>query len=272
MNTSRKILYRGELVNPILETHALSPFFNYGQGFFETVLYEKGKLHLFERHLDRMRKTASDFSFRIDFDEIREEKILSYLESENLAGHCSRVKILYAPVADQGRWDTVVTATTYTRPINDFVLSLHDEIRDTSLNRHKSLNYGFNLHWREHYRKKENSDEVLFLNREGNVLEGSYTNVLFVKANELFYTGKQQNYLQGIMQERVLETAERAGLKPVALDRGISPERLKDADEVLVCNSLMLVKRVRKILFRDGVRRWETTTEESYSEILSGLV
>lgn len=262
-NRRRAVLYRGELSSPSIETNAISPFFNYGRGFFETVLYENGKLHLYDRHLERMRKTASDFSFRIDFDEIREDKILSYLESENLAGNCSRVKILYAPVADPGRWDTVVTASPYTRPVNDFVLSIHDEIRDISLNRYKSLNYCFNLHWRELYRKKENSDEVLFLNREGNVLEGSYTNILLVKGNRLFYTGQEQNYLKGIMQERTLEIAWSAGLKIEPMDEGIPLEWLKEADEVMVCNSLMLVKKVNKMIFggkspMPGVRKWET--------------
>ena len=272
----RAVLYRGELSNPAILSNALSPFFNYGKGFFETVLYDRGKLQLWDKHLERMRQTCGNFSIRLDYSEISEEKIYSFLESENLTGHCSRVKILYAPVKDPGRWDTVVIASPYTPPLKDFVLSVHDEVCDTVLNRYKSLNYGYNLHWRDHYNRMEHSDEVLFINRSGHVLEGSYTNILFVKDSTLFYTGKKQNYLQGIMQSRILQLAGTAGLSPEAMEEGIPLEDLKKADEVMLCNSLMQLKRVRKILCGGEVWRWERSvgksTADGYSERLLNLL
>lgn len=242
-----KILFRGELHSPLLETHALSPFFNYGRGFFETILYEKGDLDLFDQHRERMRKTARDFHFHLDWDQIAEQKIETLLIDNNLSDKSARVKILYAPISDASRWDTVITAAPYTRPVNDFVLSIHPEINDTSLNRYKSLNYGFNLHWKTHYSKKKKSHEVLFLNRKGHVLEGSYTNVLVKKDSVLYYVGKDQNYLQGVMQDFLLQEAINQGEKVKALKEGIPLDFLKNADEVFVCNSLLKLKKVRKI-------------------------
>lgn len=267
MNHTRKILYRGELQDSSLLTNALSPFFNYGQGFFETILYDTGNLHLFDRHLKRMERTCLDFSIRLDFNEITKEKILSLLDRENLTGHSSRVKIIYAPVTNGAHWDTVVTAAAYTRPLNDFVLSVHDEIRDTALNRYKLLNYGFNLHWKQFYHKKDHSDEVLFLNKKENFLEGSYTNLLFAKNSALYYTGRKQNYLQGIMQNRVLDVAASIGLEIKAMDEGIHPEILKDAEEVMVCNSLILIKRVRKLVIGNDVWRWESEGKSISDEL-----
>ncbi|MBB6480118.1 aminotransferase class IV [Spirochaeta isovalerica] len=268
----RAVLYRGELSDPAIVSNALSPFFNYGLGFFETVLYDGGKLHLFDRHLDRMKNTCRDFSVKVDFSEITEEKILRYLESQNLTEHCSRVKILYAPVSDPARWDTVVSAAPYTRPVNDFVLSVHDEVRDTVLNRYKSLNYNFNLHWRDHYRQKDKSDEVLFLNRYGNILEGSYTNILLIKGDTLFYAGKNQNYLKGIMQNRILEAASKSDWRIAGLEKGIDLETLQSADEVMVCNSLLLIKKVGKILRDDEVWKWDTQSGPSRGDKLLELI
>lgn len=239
----RQILYRGKPVSPRLETDALSPFFNYGRGFFETILFEEGKLDLYEEHLERMERTCRDFEVRLDYAEIAVEKILSLLSEENLDDKTARVKIIYAPVSDAARWDTVVVAAPYTRPVNDFKLSVHNEVCDTKLNRYKSLNYSYNLYWKEHYSKKDHSDEVLFLNSQGNVLEGSYTNILFRHEGILHYVGREQNYLQGIMQDEVLRQTKKNGEEIVSMDKGIPVDMLHDADEVLVCNSLLKVKK-----------------------------
>ena len=166
-------MYRGLISDPIINTDALSPFFNYGRGFFETILYEKGKLHLFDEHLKRMANTCRDFQIQIDFSEIEEKKILRFMEKTGLSDHSCRVKIIYAPVKEANRWDTVVTAAPYTRPVKDFILSIHDEVYNSILNRYKSLNYEYNLYWKDYYRKKDHCDEVLFCNKEGNILEGS---------------------------------------------------------------------------------------------------
>jgi len=252
----RAVLYRGVKSDPVINTDAMSPFFNYGRGFFETILYEKGKLHFFREHQRRIENTCRDFQIHLNFSEIGETKILNYLEETGLKDHCCRVKILYAPVKEANRWDTVVTASPYTRPVKDFTLSLHNEVYDSKLNRYKSLNYEYNLYWKNYYFKKENSDEVLFCNREGNILEGSFTNILFVKDSILYYVDRNNNYLPGIMQDRVLLAASESGLKIVALPIGIPQNRLKDADEVIICNSLMQLAHVRKIITEDKNRNW----------------
>ena len=130
-----------------------------------------------------MGQTCSDFHIELDFAEIAEENILHFLKKNNLNKNCCRVKIIYAPIEQGNRWDTIVTAEPYTIPGKDFVLSIHDEICDTKLKKYKSLNYEYNLYWKNYYREKDHSDEVLFINKEGNILEGSYTNLLFIPRN-----------------------------------------------------------------------------------------
>ena len=268
----REVLYRGEIKSPKLMSHSDSPFFNYGQGFFETILYEKGRLQFLKEHLERMKRTCSEFNISLDYSEIEEKPILELLEKNNLTNKSCRVKILYAPIEKGDRWDTVVTAAPYTRPVNDFILSIHNEIYDSFLNRYKSLNYQYNLHWRDYYHRKENSDEVLFCNKEGNILEGSYTNVLYVKDSTLYYVDKCNNYLQGIMQDQVLFEAEKIqGLSIEALTEGIEISQIREADEVIICNSLMTVQNVRKIIYGDEVYSWgSSSSSDSLASMLKG--
>lgn len=257
--TGRAILHRGIISPPSVKTDSRSPFFNYGRGFFETILYEEGRLQHFEEHLERMKKTCRDFEIRLEFSQVEEEKVLNYLKEIGLKNHSSRVKILYAPIEKANRWDTIVSAMPYTKPGRPFVLSIHDEVYDSKLNRYKSLNYGYNLYWRDHYGKKDHSDEVLFCNKEGHILEGSYTNILIEKDSTLYYVDKSNNYLQGIMQDQILKKSLAEGQKIASLAKGIPLEFLRDAHRVAVCNSLMKIQKVRKIIVQNDVYRWPST-------------
>ncbi|MDA3812072.1 MAG: aminotransferase class IV [Spirochaetaceae bacterium] len=261
----RVILYRGLIHTPELQSDSFSPFFNYGVGFFETILYEKGILQYFNEHLERMKKTCTDFSINLNYDEISEKILHNLLKETGLKNHICRLKILYAPIQDSSRWDTVVTAAPYTRPAGDFTLSVHNEVYDSYLNRYKSNNYQYNLYWKDFYKKRDNSDEVMLCNKEGNILEGSYTNILYFKDGTLYYVDKSNNYLQGIMQDRILIEAEQINeLKIQSLKDGIEINQLKQADEVMICNSLMTIQNVRKINFGDIVFKWPSSPQSNY--------
>lgn len=265
-DSGRAILLKGVISSPSVKTDSRSPFFNYGKGFFETILYENGTLHHYDEHLERMRNTCRDFEIHLDYTQVEKKKIYSYLKEIGLWKHCSRIKIIYAPIEEENRWDMIVSAAPYTRPDKDFVLSIHDEVYDFKLNRYKSLNYQFNLYWKDHYHKKNHSDEVLFCNKEGNILEGSYTNILFRKNSTLYYVDKCNNYLRGIMQDQILKVADELdGLNIEALAKGISTKILKEADEVFICNSLMQVQFVNKIFMGDDIF---TSPTSLYSDLL----
>ena len=228
-----------------------------GEGFFETILYEGGSLRYFAEHLGRMRRTCADFGITLDFSEVSEPLVLHYLDRIGLGDRRCRVKITYAPVEGVSPWAPLVTAAPYTRPMGGASLSIHDEVYDSELNRYKSLDRRHKLHWREFYGKKEGSDEVLFRGSRGGVLEGSFTNILYRKASVLHYVDKDNPYLHGIMQERILGEVQKAGGMALrALEEGMEPDRLGEADEVMICNSLMTVRNVEKIIHGKRVFTW----------------
>ena len=256
------VLEGGEIKSLPIGIDPASPLFNYGQGFFETILYERGKLYHFAEHLERIKKTCRDFKIRVDFNEVREELILDYLHKMKLENQCCRIKIIYAPFGDSGQWKTLVRAVPYNRPSKDFTLSVHNEVYDSWLNRYKSLNYHYNLYWKNYYGEKEKSDEVLFCNREGHVLEGSYTNILYRKKSTLYYVAGENHYLQGILQDNVLrEVSKISGLKIESLEKGMALAQLAQADEVMICNSLMGVRNVGKIIRGEKSYRWANSAD-----------
>ncbi|MBI9100170.1 MAG: aminotransferase class IV, partial [Spirochaetaceae bacterium] len=104
------------------------------------------------------------------------------------------------------------------------------------------------------------------------ILEGSYTNVLYMEDSTLFYVDRCNNYLQGIMQDQVLFEAEKIqGLSIEALTEGIEISQIREADEVIICNSLMTVQNVRKIIYGDEVYSWgSSSSSDSLASMLKG--
>ena len=257
------MLYRGITLNSGVGISASSPLLNYGQGFFETILYEGGCLRHYSEHVERMRRTCGDFGITLDFSQIAEPLILHYLGRIGLGNRRCRVKILYAPVEEAARWDTMVFAVPYTRPTGEAVLSIHGEVYDSNLNRYKSLNRQYNNYWKEFYEKKEKSDEVLFRGSRGGILEGSFTNILCRRASILYYVDGDNPYLRGITQDKILEEAKKIGgitIKP--LKEGMDPDRLGEADEVMLCNSLVTVWNVKKIFHGGRGFTWPSPPPE----------
>ncbi len=112
---------------------------------------------------------------------------------------------------------------------------------------------------------KDHSDEVLFCNKDGNILEGSYTNILFREGDTLFHVDKCCNYLHGIMQNQILNETGKIGkyiIQP--LKKGIEPERIIEADEVIICNSLILAQNVKKIIYLDKEYTWDSSPGSNY--------
>lgn len=261
----RTALFRGSIENPSLICGGAIPFSNFDRGFFETILYEDGILMFYKEHVQKMKETCHDFNITLNFSDITENLIYKLLESLNLINHCSKVNIVYAPIGHSRKWESIVTATPYTRPAKDFSLSIHDKIYESELNGYKSLNCDYRLFWKNHYKKINHSDEVLFCNKEGNILQGSSSNILLVKDSILYYVDKTYSYLRGITQTKLVEKAERIeNLTIRSLPKGIETSMLRDADEVMISNSLMLVQNVRKIQNKTDILTWGSSPSSDY--------
>lgn len=234
------ILYNNQFQSSYINVPVSSPHFQYGQGFFETLLYEKGLVFFLDEHLDRIKKTCDFFNISLDLSWLTSERIQDLILENNLKANSVRVKILYAPIKRSDEWDVCIWALPYERENRPRSLCVHREIRDSIIYGFKSTNYHANLFWKQHY--KDKADEVLFLNKDRKILEGSLTNLIYIKKGSLCFSGEHNSYLKGITQEKILEAAVKAGLDIQAKNCGIDPEEVKTAQEVMVLNSLIIAQ------------------------------
>jgi len=96
--------------------------------------------------------------------------------------------------------------------------------------------------------------EGLFLTRDGHVAEGVVSNVFFVEGGVLCTPSLATGILPGITRGEVLRLAAEAGIE--TREGLYAPERLWQAEEVFVTNSVQELVPVRAIYDESGSVRW----------------
>lgn len=217
-----------------------SGLFKFGIGVFETVKVYKGIPILLKEHLDRMYNSIKELNidFNISYDEL-EKKVYEYVKDYDY-------KALRITVFDEG----------YNFMIRDIPYKEEDYVRGYKLDiapirrgesfiyRHKTANYFENIYLKRLALNK-GFDESLIINTDNNILEGTMTNVFFIKENEIFTPNLSLNILPGIMRSEVIKAAESIGIK--VHECIIDIVDLDKFDFAFITNSLLDVLKVRGI-------------------------
>jgi aminodeoxychorismate lyase len=255
------------------EDACLSPLdrgFLYGDGLFETLKVEGGRVFFLERHLERLREGARflkiPFPNDLDFPGI----ILDLQEKNQITGEVS-AKIclsrgrhegdlsLYAPTSP-----TVVILTAQraspgpTAWDRGLSVTVEEEVRqnDTSgLCRLKTMNYLPYLLARTRAQEKGFEDAIL-TNTQNEICECTTSNLFFFREDRLETPAVACGLLPGILREAVMECMDQAGepVREVKLTR----EVLRSCDEIFVTNSLLEVFPVGGVDLQDYPARERT--------------
>ena len=196
----------------------------------ETLLYEEGGgYYLLERHLERLRRSAAYFGFRLNREPI-----------------CRALAARSAPLRGRHRVRLLLsrrgTFTIHTEP-------LPDDLPDRPLvaafaeNRVDSRDpFFYNkttnrpLYSREPAGHPECVD-LLFLNERNEVAEGAFHNVVAKMEGEWVTPPLESGLLPGVFREELLEKGE-------IRERVITAEQLSSAEEILLVNSVRKRRRI----------------------------
>jgi branched-chain amino acid aminotransferase/para-aminobenzoate synthetase component 1 len=221
--------------------------FLYGDGFFETMRAEAGRVYFLKEHLERL--GASARAFRLPFPEQVPwaQRLGQLLEANGLSRGVAAVKILLTRGAAEGLGlpkDVNPTLVIWARPYEPpspteyaagWPVVTFPEPRSTFLGRHKSLNYLFYLAARQ-YALDRGAREALILEADGSVSEGSATSLIYSLAGR-FYIPQASSALPGVTVQVLARGLGRHGRhlepSPTSLDG------LRDADGLWLANSLM---------------------------------
>jgi branched-chain amino acid aminotransferase len=234
------------------EDRLLSPLdqgFLFGASVYETVRTYGGKAFLLERHLARLRDSANALGIALD---VTDEELSARVEDTLVAAGNRESSIRIVVSAGVGAIDYHAgsaprpTVVVIVRPLPEYPESLYREgaravvvpmMRATRGGldpRIKSSNLLTNLMaLREAQRQK--AYEALMLNPEGEVAEGSMSNLFLVAKGVVRTPPISAGILEGITRELVIEVAREKGSR--VEERGFKPEELLRADEVFITAS-----------------------------------
>lgn len=222
--------------------------FLFGDTLFETLKARGRKILLQDEHLDRLELSAGLLNFPCDRKRIATS--LAQL-ARALTASVSRIRLtlsrgpyegLNLPDKEKG-WYLLTAVpltevTTAEREMGaDCVVAPNQ--RSNLLNhlpQMKRGNYADCLYAAD-YACRKGAREALFVDAEGNLLEGSTSNLFAVIEQQLVTPPTGKMILAGVMRRQVIDTATELGI-PVT-ERALKREELTTAAEAFLCNSLI---------------------------------
>lgn len=196
----------------------------------ETLRFESGKgFHLLERHLARLKSSADHFGYPFS-----REAVLAALEAEAacVQAPVAMVRLL---LAEDG--SLTVTSTAIVLPTKDtvwrFVISDQRLDEKDPLFYHKTTRRQFYDHEMERQKALTGCDEVIFLNKKGELTEGTRTTLFIELDGRLFTPALACGLLPGTLREELLDLPRVAASEAV-----LSPQDLLSADRIYLGNSV----------------------------------
>lgn len=217
----------------------------YGDGLFETMRVEQGRIALLERHLQRLQLGCRRLLIALDAAQLEAE--IRDFAATMQQGVCKLIvtrgdgqrgyglpqpamprRILQAAPLPQ--WP----AEHAGQGIRLFACQTRLAIQPL-LAGLKHLNRLEQVMARAEWQDPAYA-EGLMLDTSGRIIEGVFSNIFFVRDGTLLTPALDGSGVAGIMRERLLEQAAGLGLAVQLGD--LYPEQLADMDEVFTCNSL----------------------------------
>ncbi|MFP4227860.1 MAG: aminodeoxychorismate synthase component I [Salinivenus sp.] len=200
----------------------------------ETMRAEDESIFLFDRHLERLAESAAYFGYPFDETHVRQRVQAALSAGPGLGPLKVRVTL------DRwGRVDLTVDPLQEPRPEPWRVTIAEERVDPTNpLFYHKTTHRGVYTRARAAARAA-GFDEALLLNEEGQVTEGTYTNVFAEKGGELWTPPISCGLLGGVYRAHVLDR------RPGAKERILALDDLRSADALYCCNALRGWRKVR---------------------------
>lgn len=254
---------------------------SYGDGLFETIQVKQGQALLWDAHIARLKQGCA--RLKIPFDTILGQLAFDWQQLQT-----------HLPADGSGVLKWVVTRGVGQRgyyPAPDAeptIISMLSDKRDTSV----QASQGVSLRWCEqvlslnatlagikHLNRLEqvlargewndsNIAEGLMCDTEGYVVEGTMSNLLWVKDEVLYTPALDQAGIEGVVRATLLTLAQGMGIG-CTIAR-FKPEVLQTADELMICNSVIDVWPVTQLgaqVYQVGVltRKLQALLQKEYA-------
>ncbi len=232
--------------------------FLYGDSIYETLRSYMGKPFKLYEHLERMRHSAKQLQISFEYTNTDIGGWINKLIEKNRSQDAYiRITLSRGAGGSRLQMDDNLEPTTliqvkpftpYEKKLYDKGMSLivSDYKRSTScpISLHKSTNLLQSILLKEEANNKAAHDSII-LNTDGYIAECVVSNIFMVSGGSVITPSLDTNILPGITRKTVLDICRNNGI-PISEER-FAIERLVNAEEVFITNSLMEIMPVSKI-------------------------
>ena len=240
----------------------------YGDGLFETMRSENGRVFYFLDHMDRLAHSLKALRIPADLSFPWRDILSELLRQNDLLEGVASVKMIVTRgicaglgMPSPGHPTICLSAQKYSPPPKEryesgWRLKIYRDGFAPPLAAHKTLNYLFFLMARQSA-IDAGADEALVMDIEGNISEASAGSLIARKAGR-WWTPASSFQLPGITLHNAMELLTKSGQR---LEKNpTTPDELLSADTVWVLNSLIGIMPVSHI---DGVQLPDPATHEA---------
>jgi branched-chain amino acid aminotransferase len=255
---SNKFHYTGDLINYngtlLPASQALftadNRGFRYGDGLFETMLVQEGRIRLRDYHFQRLLSGMRLLRFELPplFTPERLEQQILELAAANRHAERSRARLIIFR-GEGGLFDPADPVPSYviqasSLPVGSNGWNETGLAIDVFSDGRKSCDLFSSLKSNNYllyvmaalYAREQQLNDCLILNNQGRIADSTIANLFFIKDNQFFTPPLSEGGVAGVMRRYLLESLPRAGF--AVNERAIHPEDLKNADEVFLTNAL----------------------------------
>lgn len=233
--------------------------FLYGDGVYETMRAYNGRIFLLDKHLARLKHSAEAISLQLPLPpEKIADALAESLRVNKLHEAYVRIQVSRGP-GEIGLDPALCPAPTMVitvRPFKDYPADQYENgvsvmIVNTRRNHPLALNPAIkSTNFLNNILAKIESlqagaYEAIMMNTEGDVAEGTISNIFIVKKNVLLTPHVDTGILEGVTRGLVLHLGRKQRIQ--TREAKIRPKDLYDADECFITNTVIEIMPVAKV-------------------------
>ena len=233
--------------------------FLYGDGLFETMKASSGRIHFFNKHIERLIKSMKilkmevPVSFSTNIIEL--EKEIFRLINKSKYQKSARIRLtvyrksggLYTPT--NNKVDYLIKTerlehAEYQLNKKGLLIDVFSDIaKPTNILSNLKLTSSIFFVLAGIYKKENQLDECIILNHQNNIAEALSSNIFLVKDNKIYTPPLASGCLNGIMRNEIIEIAKSLNYNVID-NLSLNTNDLINADEIFITNAISGIKWV----------------------------
>ena len=236
--------------------------FKYGDGIFDTLKYQGGKIQFLEDHYFRlmssmrMLRMKIPIYFTMEYYKVEIEKLFHHVTADREV----RIRVnvfrgeggLYAPETNQINY-LIEVNDVKREDVETYEVELFKDypvasgILSTVKTNNRMINVLAGI-----YAEENNYDNCLLINEKKELVEAINANVFLLKGNQVLTPSLKTGCVNGIIRKKLIEMLQ-GSTEFVVVEEAFSPFELLKADELFLTNSISeftMVDQYRKKIFK----------------------